>query len=292
MAKTKSKEVAIGKRAKISQAQQYMLIAVLGAAVILGAAVALNIHFIKEISYHAGVIGKQDESIAEYSDTIKNIGICKKPAGDVYTLEELKRCDPNSIEVSEVPGSLRSNIVENMAANQALNSVPKEGNSACVNAATKKNYTYEELNDMYDEAKNSSDRAAVTKLIRICSALRVIPDALPAFRNEEALLSSLNKIFLDSNYEPESLSPTGEEESLGNGLNALSINLAVESDVQDTMRLINNMERSIRDFEIKSATFEWSNETHISFQAEASAFYVDKSKISETTYKQSVEDGA
>lgn len=285
-----AKEIAIGKRAKISQAQQYMLLAVLGAALFLGAAVALNYHFIKEIIYNAGVVSKQDESIVNYSNTIKSIGICKKPAGSTYSTEELKKCNPNDIELSEIPGTLRANIMENMAANDALNSVPKEQKSACVNSETGKNYTFEELNKKYTDAESDDDRIAATQLIKICSALRIIPDALPAFKNEEALLASLNKIFNDSGWQPESISPSGEEEesTVGDNLTEMSLNLAVESDMATTMNLLNNIERSIRTFNIKSATIEWSGD-QISFHARASAFYIEKSTIPESTYKHPVE---
>lgn len=281
-----AKEIAIGKRAKISQAQQYMLLSVLGAALFLGAAVALNYHFITEIIYNAGVVSKEDESIVNYSNMIKSIGICKKPSGSTYSTEELKKCDPNEIEVSEIPGTLRSNIVENMAANEALNSVPKESKSACVNNETGKNFTFEELNKKYADAENGEDRVAATQLIKICSALRIIPDALPAFKNEEALLASLNKIFNDSGWQPESISPTGEEEvsSIGEGLNEISVNLAVESDMATTMNLINNIERSIRTFNVKNATIEWSGD-FISFHAQATAFYTGRSTVPESTYK-------
>ena len=285
-----AKEIAIGKRAKISQAQQYMLLSVLGAALFLGAAVALNYHFIKEIVYNAGVVSKQDESIVNYSNTIKNIGVCKKPAGSTYSMEELKKCNPNDIEVSEIPGTLRANIMENMAANEVLNSVPKEQKSACVNSETGKNYTFEELNKKYSDAENEDDRMAATQLIKICSALRIIPDALPAFKNEEALLASLNKIFNDSNWQPESISPSGEEveSSIGSNLTEISVNLAVESDMATTVNLLNNIERSIRTFNIKNATIEWSGDL-ISFHAQASAFYTAKSSVPESTYKQPVE---
>ena len=51
MAETdKGKGFSLGKRAKISQAQQYMILAVLGASMVLGAAIALNYHFFKEIT--------------------------------------------------------------------------------------------------------------------------------------------------------------------------------------------------------------------------------------------------
>lgn len=284
----KIKEIAIGKRAKISQAQQYMLLAVLGAALFLGAAIAINYHLIKKITYHAGVISKEDESIVNYSNTIKNIGICTKPKGDVYSLEELKKCHPNEVEVADVPGTLRSNIVENMAANPALNSVPKEPLTGCVNSETKKNYTYEELNKLYQDAKNAEERASATQMIKICSALRVIPDALPAYKNEEALMSSLNKIFIESNWQPETISPSGESEAASNGLNQISVNFSVESGMDTIVNIINNMERSIRNFNTDRATFEWSG-GYISFYAQSHAYFVDKTKLSETTYTHPVE---
>ena len=70
-----AKEIAIGKRAKISQAQQYMLLSVLGAALFLGAAVALNYHFITEIVYNAGVVSKEDESIIYSFLRIIQVGV-------------------------------------------------------------------------------------------------------------------------------------------------------------------------------------------------------------------------
>ena len=177
-----------------------------------------------------------------------------------------------------------------MAANKALNSVPKESLSGCANPETGKNYKYEELEKLYQDAESSEARAAATQMIKICSALRIIPDALPAFKNEEALLSSLNKIFIESDWQPESLSPSGEEEAaeFGEGLNAITVNLSVESDMSTTARLINNMERSIRNFNIKSAAFEWSG-GNISFSANAQAFYVNKAGLAESSYTVPVE---
>ena len=42
-----------------------------------------------------------------------------------------------------------------MEANQALNSVPKEGDSSCVNQSTGKQYTYKELKTILDNAKTA-----------------------------------------------------------------------------------------------------------------------------------------
>ena len=280
-----AKEVAISKRIKISEAQQYMLLAVLGASVVLGVAISLTTRFIQQISFNAKVISAEDESIVSYSDIIKSTGICKSPKGDVYTDQELKDCDPDSIETSQIPGTLRANILENLAANEALNSVPKEANSSCINPNSGKNYTFKELNNIYKEATGADELTAASQLIKSCSALRIIPDALPAFKNEEALLASLNKLFIESGWQPESLSPSGttSASTLGTGLNAISVRLAVEADTGTTMRVLNNVERSIREFDIERATIEWGGNNTLSLSAQATAYYVDPATITETT---------
>ena len=291
-----AKEVAISKRAKISQAQQYMLLSVLGAALFLGAAIALVMYFTRQISFNAGVIAEEDKTIVSYSDTIEGIGICKKPNGAVYTDEELDKCTPDSVEVSAVPETLRSNILENMAANEALNSVPKENTSECINPSTNKNFTYSEMMKLYDSAikeKNAEQIKTVSGLIRTCSALRVIPDALPAFKNEEALLSSLNRIFQISGWEPESLSPTGSSSiaPIGNNLYAFSVRLSVEADSDVTINFLNNIERSIREFNIERATIEINTNNTLVLQAQATAYYLVPPEIELLETKKIIKSG-
>ena len=277
-----AKEVAISKRVKITQAQEYMILAVLVAALILGAAIALVINFTKKIAFNAQVIAAEEASVADYSEVIESIGICTKPKGDIYTEEELKKCDPDSIDVDQVPGTLRANILTNLAANQALNSVPKEADSNCINPETGKNYTYAELNKIYDEASGDS-LASAANLIKTCSALRVIPDALPAYKNEEALLSSLNKIFIVSGWEPESLSPSGDSSTTsGSTLHTLSVSLAIEANSETVMTVLNNIERSIREFNFESASIEWSKNNTLNLTARASAYYTETSTLKET----------
>ena len=89
---------AIAKNAKISQAQQYTLIAVFGAAVLLGVAIAIAAHFSEQIGHNAKVIAAADESITEFSQAIKNAGICPAPSnGETYSDDDLKKCSPNSV---------------------------------------------------------------------------------------------------------------------------------------------------------------------------------------------------
>ncbi len=280
-----AKEIAIGKRAKISEAQQYMLLAVLGASVFLGAAISLTMRFIDQIAFNAKVIMAEDESIVAYSDVIKDAGVCTAPSGAVYSDSELEKCSPESIETSQVSGTLRARILEELAANEALASVPKENSSSCINPETSKNYTYEELNKLREDARGASELQAASNLIKSCSALRVIPDALPAFKNEEALLASLNKLYLTANWEPESISSSGSSElsEVAENLNEISVSSKIEADFGTTMRALTNIERSIREFNILRANIEWEDAATISLQFQATAYYMNESSITETT---------
>ena len=280
-----AKEVAIGKRAKISEAGQVMLLSVLGASVFLGAGLALSLFLIKQISFNARIISEEDKSIVAYSNAIRQTGICKGPKGDTYTDEELKSCVPDAIDIADIPGTLRATILEEVAANKALDSVSTGSDRSCINSETQKEYTFEELNTIRKNAKSSEERKTASVLIKSCSALRVIPDALPAFKNEEALLASLNKIFNLSNWTPDSLSPSGSSasSSMGNNLNTLSVNLSINNaGSATTLKVLDNIERSIREFDIDRATIEWAS-GGLNLQAQATAYYVDETTLKEST---------
>lgn len=278
------KEIAIGKRAKISEAQQYMILSVLGASVFLGVAISLVMIFINQISFNAKVVSAQDSSIKNYSDIIKKTGVCTRPSGDVYSIKELEQCHPDSIEVSQIPDTLRSEILTDLASNKALNSVPKEGDPACINSTTGKNYSYKELNDLYQRATTAEELKQASQRIISCSALRIIPDALPASENQEALLASLNRIFNISNWTPQSISPSGSTKSstTAGALNTIQVTLAVEADAGTTMTVLNNIEHSIREFNVDRATIEWSNNGALNLRATATAYFMNKSEIQES----------
>ncbi|MBQ3436822.1 hypothetical protein IJG26_02640 [Candidatus Saccharibacteria bacterium] len=279
-----AKEVAIGKRAKISEAQQNMILAVLIASVFLGAAISLILHFVEQIKFNARVIIGQDEAIVSYSNVIKNIGICEKPNGDVYSYEELEKCNPDNISISKIPGTLRANILQDVAASEALYSVANDDDQSCVNPETNKKYTYDELNKIYNNAGSATERQAASQLMKSCSALRVIPDALPSYANEEALLTSLNKLFDLSGWKPQSISPSNSKSTdAASGAKTISVNLSVEADTATTMSVLNNIEHSIREFNIERATIEWGSDDTLSLRAQANAFYMEPSTIKEET---------
>lgn len=282
-----AKSAAVSKIAKISKAQQNTMLAVLGASIFLGAGLSLTIHFVQQIAFNAKVIGAEEQSIASYTKIIKETGICKAPSGATYSDDELKKCNPDNIEISEIPNTLRYNILENVASNAALNSVKKEGESGCMNVSTGKNYTFQELNEAYKNATTVEERQFAIGRIKTCSALRIIPDALPAYKNEEALLASLNQIFYMSGWSPESLSPSGNDSAdrgnLPSSLYPIEVALSVEASTSTTMNVLSTIERSIREFNINRATIEWSGDNLLTLEGRATAYYIDESGVLEST---------
>ena len=246
MKKIKIDGTIISKRLKISQAQQTILLAVGMASILLGVAIVLSVYFIKYISFNGKVIEAKDAAIADYSSAIKDSGACKKPKdGKVYTLDELKKCSPNDIDAEDVTGSLRYNVLVNMASNESLESVARNSLSVCRDPETNAQYKYSDLLEKYEGASSNSERSYYLNAIKICSALRVIPDALPVKENDEALLASLNQIFLISNWTPESLAPSNSATSQDNenGLLSIPVTLRIEAGNSQTLNVLNNLEK-------------------------------------------------
>ncbi len=283
-----AKEVAIEKRSRISQAQQNMILAVAGTGVILGVCLAVIVYFINLIGFNSRVISAKDEAIVAYSDTLKNVGICKAPKDKVYSLEELKRCNPDTVSPDSVPGTLRANVLNILAYDDALGVVAKTNNSRCIDDNGKP-FTLEFLKENYDNVKESNDAdkiASAVGLIKQCSGLRLIPDALPSKKNEEALLSSLNKIFVISDWIPESLTPSSSTSSYKmEGLNSIMVNLSLDSDAEKVYTVLNNIEHSIREFNIERATIETSvkedGSITLNLRGQASAYWASPASLKE-----------
>lgn len=268
------------KRIKMSKAQQNMLMAVGGAAVMLGICLVAGVYFLKYIRFNAAVIGAKDDAIQGYSDAIKTIGVCKAPRGKVYKDSELASCTPDELTVSDVPNTLRYSVTVDMASNEDLESVARNGMSVCTNSATGEKWTYDELLEKYEMATTDKAKEENFEIFVSCSALRAIPDALPSAKNELALLASLDKIFKVSGFSPESLAPGGEIESNIEGLGAIGVNITLESDSVTGMRVLRNIEKSIREIGVNTANVEWSN-GGLDIEAQATAYYTEPQEIEE-----------
>lgn len=268
------------KKARISRAQQMTMLEVLGASLILGVCLVLAIFLIKYIIFNTQIITEKNQAIDEYDQTIRNIGICKDTdKNGKLNGSELEKCDPNKVSLTEVKDSLRYNVIDVMAQNEDLEKVARQREDDCYDDSGKKIDFYK----LYEETDDELQKQQYLQLTKVCSALRVIPDALPAQQNTEALMASLNQIFILSNWEPETLSPRDDTVvSKFQGLGVIPTTLRVEGTDGATIRTLGNLERSIRDFDITSAVFEWTN-SGISMQASANAYFLDKTNELETT---------
>lgn len=270
---------AISKRIKISKTQQQTLLIVLVAAVVLGICGVLIVYFGKYIGFNSKVIEAKDQAISDYEKTITNVGLCRDTNKDgKFSDEEIRKCNPDTLDSSTMPGSLRYNVMMNMANNTDLESVARESQKDCFDA----NGDKIDWQKKFDETENDEEKSRYMSMLKMCSALRVIPDALPAQANEEALMSSLNQIFNISAWDPEALSPSGNVVSGTEGLSTIPVSLSVEADSAKTMTVLNNIERSIRTFDLQTATVSWSGQNYLALQSQGVAYYTEDADVVES----------
>ena len=289
-----AQEIAIGKRLKISKAQQNMLLAVAGASIVLGVGIVFSIWLIKYIFFNMKVIDAKDVAISEYNEVIKVTGACKAPAASngLYSDAEIENCDPNNGPSNEA-GTLRYKLLVEMANNNNLESVARDGVSRCYNDGEKMSYDY--IYEQYEKAESDEMKDWWLDTIKSCSALRVIPDALPSGENPEALLASLNQLFNLSGWEPETLS-RGQSDDVGEeliieGLNSIPVSLSLKTDSRTILKVLGKIELSIREFAVNSATIKWDSENTLELDADAMGYYMDPISIEETTKEVRASEG-
>ena len=263
---------ATGKRERISKAQQYTILEVLGASLVLGACVVLSIFLIKYIDFNTLIITEKNEAISEYDQTLRNVGICvDSDKNGRLNDTELVSCDPNATSLADVEGSLRYNVLVSMAENDYLESVARQRTENCYDDLGNRI----DFDELYEESTNELDKQRYLQSAKICSALRVVPDALPAQKNTEALMASLNQIFILTGWDPDRLAPLEDViDSEIEGVETIPVQLRVEGPSETVLTALNNVERSIREFDILTATVEWTSQG-LSLQGDANAFYLE-----------------
>ena len=265
---------------KISKAQQATILEVLVASLLVGTAFMLSIWLVRYIMFNADVITAKSESVANYEASVINTGTCDDSNGDGELSDaELKSCDPDTVSLSTIPNSLRSHVLVDMARSPALESVQRSLASSCYNSEGKViNYL-----TPYENAQSDAEREYYLSLYQTCSALRVVPDALPSTYNVEAAMASLNYLFNVAGVTPESMSPEDMTAPADIGTGNLmynSINFSMETDVQGILRTLETMESSIREYDFTNASIDF-NEQGLSFSGSVNAYYVQNSTLHE-----------
>ncbi len=272
---------AADKRTKISKAYQLTMLEVLGASLILGTCLVLVNFIIQYINFNARVLTAKNEAMSEYDQALRNIGVCVDTNNDKHLSDqELEACNPNEVKLSDVVGSLRYKVFEELAQNSDLETVARKRNSDCYDEDGNRF----DFNKLYEEATSDTEREVLLQATKVCSSLRVIPDALPAQKNVEALMASLNQLFIVSEWEPESLAPRDDKVEVDNieGVSVIPVTLSVNGDGQTIIRVLKNINRSIREFDVTSMRVEWTQKG-LDLRAQANAFYFDDFLQVETT---------
>lgn len=261
------------KREKISKAQQLTMLEVLGASLVLGTCIVLAIFLMKYINFNTRIITAKNEAISQYDQSIRNVGVCQDTDGNGrLSDEELAACEPNTVDLNQIAGTLRYNTLAQMALNDDLEAVARKRVEACYDE------NGERINfvELYNQATDETERQQYTELSKVCTALRVVPDALPAQKNTEALMASLNQIFLLSGVEPERLAPRDDVvKSPIDGIEVIPVSLRIQNTAPVVLTTLDKIEHSIREFDITTATIEWVS-GGLSLQASANAYYLSE----------------
>ena len=151
------------------------------------------------------------------------------------------------------------------------------------------------------------------EIARTCTALRVIPDALPSSENQEAMLASLNQLLLWSNdnngVEIEGLSssdvdaPAFTDENgstVTTTMKSIGAALSLEDESTKVKGALDIIENSIRNYDIASASIEWSGDNYdddgvyhpqtISLNASFNAYYSNSVNIEKQKKKVCADD--
>lgn len=276
-------DFGLSKRFRISRAQRATILEVLVASLILGAAIVTSTFLIKYISFNKRVIAAKKDTNHNYESTIINVGICIDANKDgKISDKELKACDPNAIALYQIPESLRYNVMVNLSNNKDLESVGRDNLSAqCFRDGKRVDFSKKYIN-----AKTPAEQTRYFNLLRECSSLRVIPDALPAYQNIEATMASLNQLFLSAGVEPESMTVNNSSPAYSasaNKLQTIGLSWSANTSTAEVQAFLTDLERSIREFNINTAVFEWSNDQQLSIQTRDTAYYANPATINETS---------
>lgn len=230
------KGVALAKRAKIDKAQQYMLIAVCAASVFLGVTIVGVIYLSKKIGFNVTIM---------------------KENGDV--IDSLDKSQKNLKSLSDVVGEL--------ASNDNLESVARKRDGVNCEEGIRKAKA-----DDGSYALQAED--VDIEIVRTCSALRVIADTLPSKKNTNATNNSLNWLVVNKNKEVklQSLNGTDSYSAMGGittitddegnqiNVNGLGTSITIEDTATNVLAVMDTIEHSIRNFDIRTVTIGWSGD--------------------------------
>jgi hypothetical protein len=121
---------------------------------------------------------------------------------------------------------------------------------------------------MADSSITESESIKDIEVARTCTALRVIPDAMPSSPNSEATLASMNQLLLWSNngdgVEIDGISGSDamnlSSSVEGSTMTGIGVSLSLNDEATKIKGALNTIENSIRNYDIASANIKWSGD--------------------------------
>lgn len=166
--------------------------------------------------------------------------------------------------------SLKS-TVEDLVKNENLEAVARTRAKDCKDNSAK-------------EISNDDFTLDSIEVAKTCSALRVMPDSLPAELNGEAAMSSIMKIVLASNggtgvNAERVVLENGDAEEMSSDLSDKIHNISVSIDIKDSLSRISGalstLENSIRNFDINEATISFNDTGEVEFESKYNTYFSD-----------------
>ncbi len=184
-----------------------------------------------------------------------------------------------------------SNQVNDLRNNENLEVVSRTRAADCMTLTSK----------LDEEADKISD----IELARVCTSLRVIPDAIPSKSNIEATLASLNQLLLwsDGSIKIEGLSGADVEGAslldengspVNTTLSAIGASLSIDDTTARVHHALDTIENSIRNYDIASASITFSgdstNSDSIELHSTFRAYYSSTVNIEKQSKKVCADD--
>lgn len=148
--------------------------------------------------------------------------------------------------------------------------------------------------------ENAEEEIDNIELARICTSLRMIPDAIPSKNNVEATLASLNQLLLwsDGSIQIDGIANTDVDnasfsndsgEEVQNTLMPIGAAVSIDDTTERVHRALDTIENSIRNYDIAAATISFSGDStssdSIELNASFRAYYSNPIGISKQTKK-------
>ncbi len=252
-----NKEVAFLKRNEINKANQMMFLAVAGAALITGASVVGMIYLFRIFTFNAKVIGEQDKSIKTIEQNIKNIEDLKSK---LSTLETDSHLNERQLKSNLEDGGLRV----------IADALPDRENAAALAASLEKKIFSEGVTldafsiDSADSAATSNDSNSSSSSSSSSSSTSTTSTQT----SSPTGIEDRNKI--PNDVKDIQFSATISAGFQTEGASASSVSKSQDDALNNLIKTVRKMEKSIRAINITSFKFERStNKFSLNFSAKA-----------------------